>query len=144
MSTSHELVLTCATYATVTRPAMGWLRLVGSLKLWVSFAEYRLFFRFLLQKKPVILRSLLLAATPYRTARSTLSTCESIVSKHQKRPTHMKRDPQMRPKYMKRNLQNESIVSRKCIGDVDAATACATVTRPGVAQHVLHCQHMNQ
>ena len=28
---------------------MGWLRLVGSLKLWVSFAEYRLFYRALLQ-----------------------------------------------------------------------------------------------
>ena len=29
---------------------MGWLRLVGSLKLYVSFAEYRLFYRALLQK----------------------------------------------------------------------------------------------
>jgi len=35
---------------------MGWLRLVGSLKLQVSFAEYRLFWRALLQKKPIILR----------------------------------------------------------------------------------------
>jgi len=39
---------------------MGWLRLVGSLKLQVSFAEYYLFYRALLQKKPVILRSLLI------------------------------------------------------------------------------------
>jgi len=31
---------------------MGWLRLVGSLKLQVSFAEYRLFYRALLQKRP--------------------------------------------------------------------------------------------
>jgi len=31
---------------------MGWLRLVGSLKLWVSFAEYSLFCRALLQKRP--------------------------------------------------------------------------------------------
>jgi len=44
---------------------MGWLRLVGSLKLQVSFAEYRLFYRALLQKRPVILRSLLIVATPY-------------------------------------------------------------------------------
>ena len=44
---------------------MGWLRLVGSLKLQVSFAEYRLFYRALLQKRPVILRSLLIEATPY-------------------------------------------------------------------------------
>jgi len=44
---------------------MGWLRLVGSLKLQVSFAEYSLFYRALLQKRPIILRSLLLEATPY-------------------------------------------------------------------------------
>jgi len=44
---------------------MGWLRLVGSLKLQVSFAEYRLFYRALLQKRPVIWRSLLIEATPY-------------------------------------------------------------------------------
>jgi len=41
-----------------------WLRLVGSLKLSVSFAEYRLFYRSRLQKRPVILRSLLIAASP--------------------------------------------------------------------------------
>jgi len=34
---------------------MGWLRLVGSLKLYVSFVEYRA----LLQKRPMILRGLL-------------------------------------------------------------------------------------
>ena len=44
--------------------AMGWLRLVGSLKLYVSFAEYRLFYRAPLQKRPIILRSLLIEATP--------------------------------------------------------------------------------
>jgi len=43
---------------------MGWLRLVGSLKLYVSFAEYSLFYRALLQKRPTILRSLLTVATP--------------------------------------------------------------------------------
>jgi len=43
---------------------MGWLRLVGSLKLQVSFAEYRLFYRALLQKRPIILMSLLIEATP--------------------------------------------------------------------------------
>jgi len=45
--------------------AMGWLQRVGSFKLWVSFAEYRLFYRALLQKRPMILRSLLIVATPY-------------------------------------------------------------------------------
>jgi len=44
---------------------MGWLRLVGSLKLQVSFAEYRLFNRALLQKRPIISRSLRIVATPY-------------------------------------------------------------------------------
>jgi len=44
---------------------MRWLRLVGSLKLYVSFAKYRLLYRALLQKRPMILRSLLIVATPY-------------------------------------------------------------------------------
>ena len=44
---------------------MEWLRLVGSLKLQVSLAEYSLFYRALLQKRPIILRSLLIVATPY-------------------------------------------------------------------------------
>ena len=35
--------------------SMGWLRLVGSLKLEVAFAEYRLFYRALLQKRPRML-----------------------------------------------------------------------------------------
>ena len=42
------------------------LQLVRSLKLEVSSAEYRLFHRVLLQKRPIILRSLLIVATPYR------------------------------------------------------------------------------
>jgi len=46
---------------------MGWLRLVGSLKFKVSFAEYSLFHRALLQKRPIIVRSLLILATPYNT-----------------------------------------------------------------------------
>jgi len=33
---------------------MGWLRSVGSIKLQVSFAEYRLFYRSLWQKRPII------------------------------------------------------------------------------------------
>jgi len=45
--------------------AMGWLQLVGSIKLQVSFAEYSLFYRSLLQKRPVILRSLTIIATSY-------------------------------------------------------------------------------
>jgi len=36
-----------------THPVMGWLRLVGSFKLQVSFAGYCLFYRALLQKRTV-------------------------------------------------------------------------------------------
>jgi len=43
---------------------MGWLRLVGSSKFQVFLAEYSLFCRALLQKRPMILRSLLIVATP--------------------------------------------------------------------------------
>ena len=35
-------------------PHMMWLRSVGSIKFQVSFAEYRLFYRALLQKRPKI------------------------------------------------------------------------------------------
>jgi len=62
MSTDYRAalweILTC-------QLAMGWLRFVGSLELQVSFAEYRLFYRALSQKRPIILRSLLSVATPY-------------------------------------------------------------------------------
>jgi len=44
---------------------MGWLRLVGSLKLQVSFSKYSFFYKALLKKRPTILRSLLIVATPY-------------------------------------------------------------------------------
>ena len=54
---------------TGTLPTMGSLRLVGSLHSSVSFAEYRLFYRALLQKRQVILKSLLVVATPQYSAR---------------------------------------------------------------------------
>jgi len=44
---------------------MGWLRLVGSLKLQVSFAKEPYKRDYILQKRPIILRSLLIVATPY-------------------------------------------------------------------------------
>ena len=44
---------------------MGWLRLAGSLRLKILFAEHRLFCRALSQKRPKIWRSLLIVATPY-------------------------------------------------------------------------------
>ena len=51
----------------VTHMDMGWLRLVGSLKLYVSLENIGLFCRALLQKRPILLRSLLMVATPYVT-----------------------------------------------------------------------------
>jgi len=48
------------------RYTIGWLRSVGSIKLQVSFAEYSLFYKALLQKRPIILSILLTKATPYR------------------------------------------------------------------------------
>jgi len=50
---------TSVSCAVATR-SMGWLRLVRSLKSLVSFAEYRLFYKALMQKRPVIWRSLLI------------------------------------------------------------------------------------
>ena len=44
---------------------MGWLRLVGSLKLQVSFANEPYKRDYILQKRPIFLRSLLSVATPY-------------------------------------------------------------------------------
>jgi len=49
-------------YSTARYMYMGWLRLVGSLKLQVAFEEYPLCYRALLIKRPVILRSLLIEA----------------------------------------------------------------------------------
>ena len=44
---------------------MGWLRSVGSLKLWVSFAKEPYKRDYILQKRPTILRSLLIVAPAY-------------------------------------------------------------------------------
>jgi len=44
---------------------MRWLRLVGSIKLQVSSAEYSLFYRSRLKKRPIIVSILLTEATPH-------------------------------------------------------------------------------
>jgi len=49
-----------------THMHMGWLRLVGSLKLYVTFAKEPYKRDDILQKRPIILRSLLIVATPYQ------------------------------------------------------------------------------
>ena len=50
---------------------MGWLWQVGSIKLYVSFAEYRLFYRARLQKRPIIFSILLTEATLYERVMNT-------------------------------------------------------------------------
>jgi len=60
-----RIYVTSPWYMRIDLGDMGWLRWVGSLKLKVSFAEYCLFCRALLQKRPIILWSLLIVATPY-------------------------------------------------------------------------------
>ena len=49
---------------------MGWLQLAGSLKLWVSFAKEPYKRDYILQKRPLILRSLLIVAFEKPTNRS--------------------------------------------------------------------------
>ena len=53
---------------------MGWLRLVGSLKLHVSFAKEPYKRDYILLKRPIILRSLLIDATPYQSNRANVAT----------------------------------------------------------------------
>ena len=68
---SYELLVTSC-YATVQSEYsvqsehMGWLRLVGSLKLYVSFAKEPYKGDYILQKRPIILRSLLIVATLFQ------------------------------------------------------------------------------
>jgi len=58
---------------------MGWLRLVGSLKLQVSFAKEPYKTDDILQKRPKILRSLLIVATPYHVEESCSSFFSFII-----------------------------------------------------------------
>jgi len=51
---------------------MGWLRLVGSLKLRVSFAKEPYKRDDILQKRPIVITSLLIVATLYSQANSTV------------------------------------------------------------------------
>jgi len=51
---SHPVRVSAPSFAFGKYHCMGWLRSVGSIKLSVSFAEYRLFYGALLQKRPII------------------------------------------------------------------------------------------
>ena len=57
----------------IRKPHMGWLRLVGSIKVQVSFAKYSLFYRALLQKRLIILWILVTKASAYASHDSFMS-----------------------------------------------------------------------
>ena len=63
---------------------MGWLRLVGCLKIYVSLQNIGLFCRALLQKRPIFLRSQIIVATPYVGMRHAATHCNTLqhVSTH--------------------------------------------------------------
>jgi len=61
--TSHDFL--CLNAYVGVALAMGWLRSVDSLKLQVSFAKEPYERDYILQKRPIMLRSLLIVATPY-------------------------------------------------------------------------------
>jgi len=61
-STLNESCHTWTNHCQTWMHLMRWLRSVGSWKSYVSFAEYSLFYTALLEKRPIILRSLLSSA----------------------------------------------------------------------------------
>jgi len=64
-------------YVYTYKPIWGGVATISRLlQLYVSFAEYRLVYRALLQKRPMILRSLLIVATPYKRYREKQSERE--------------------------------------------------------------------
>jgi len=55
-----------------------WLRLVGCLKLYGSLENIGFFYRALLQKRPTILRGLLIVVTPYDLSRCLFERLNSL------------------------------------------------------------------
>ena len=66
----------------------GWLPSVCSFKLYVSFAEYSHFNMALLQKRPIISRSLLIEATPYRSVHFAHTRKHTHAHSHTHTHTH--------------------------------------------------------
>ena len=63
-------------YSTSPECAMGWLRLVRSIKLQVSFAKEPYKRDYILQKRPTILLILLIVATPYLCVTRPIQMCD--------------------------------------------------------------------
>ena len=71
-----QVYLLCRSYVCYVTFTYVYVKQTGihvCLKLQVSFAEYHLFSRALLQNRPMILRSLQVVATPYLSCRSYMS-----------------------------------------------------------------------
>jgi len=88
---------------------MKWLQLVGSLHLQVSFAECSLFYRALLQKRPIILRSLQIVATPYS---HFLACC------FPRFPQYLKHVSQMSPICAKEPYKRDYILQKSPIKEI--------------------------
>ena len=73
--------ITSLTYHCITSLifAIACLRLVASIKLSASFAEYSLFYRALLQKRPIILSTLLTEAKAYERRFVVMHKTEQVV-----------------------------------------------------------------
>ena len=110
VKTEHVQNSTC-------QSSMGWLRLVGSLKSWVSFAKETYKRDCILQKRPIILRSLQIVATSY--------VSKQYMSKREQKETY-KRDCilQKRPMIL-RSLQivSTSYVSKKYTSKIEHVKA---------------------
>ena len=93
--------------------AMGWLRLVGSIKLQVSFAEYFPFYQALLQKKPTIWSILLTEATPYQNTlanrKDFLHVCQITWLLHICDMTHTLSKHAFKEEFDVQDSQNKSI-----------------------------------
>ena len=63
----HRGDMTPSSVCHATDLIMGWLRLIGCFKLWVSFVKEPYKSDDILQKRPIIWRSMLIVATPYCT-----------------------------------------------------------------------------
>ena len=75
----HTHVYTHANISMWPALAIWWRRLVGSFKWYVSFAKEPYKRDYILQKRPIILRSLLIVATPYLCFRFFVTVKESFV-----------------------------------------------------------------
>jgi len=120
---THDLLLKSQPATQVL--CMGWLRSVGSIRIQVSFAEYRLFYRALLQKRPVILSILLVEATPWHNYRAlSSSVCARRLGAGRPFLTHT------RTRVL--SFSKVSLLHRvvgKDEGRTVSSTACASATR---------------